>query len=61
MDVECIAPFNILCSVYPEISIGYKPINKHIELKIKDKFELALLIKEEEDQLKPLKLAGIKK
>lgn len=41
MDVERVAPFNVLHPVYPEIPIAYKP-NKRIE--IENRFELALLI-----------------
>lgn len=44
MDVECIAPLDVLRSVYPKIPIGYKPMNKHIELKNEDKLMLVLLV-----------------
>lgn len=36
MDIKCIAPLNILRSVYPEIPIGYKPCKReNIKLIIK--------------------------
>lgn len=45
MNIERVAPFNVLRSVYPEISIAYKPTDRCIELKLEDRLELALLIK----------------
>lgn len=45
MNIERVAPFNVLRSVYPEISIAYEPTDKCKELKIEARLELALLIK----------------
>lgn len=52
MDVERVAPFNVLRSVYPEIPIAYEPTNKHIGLRIEDRLGLALLSWEISNQLK---------